>query len=180
MTMFSKVASIAILCWLSPVAAADDILSGLSTCEEIKDSNERLKCYDNFVLQLREQEVGKLMRQSQPQLLAQPAAKILNSSLQTPDSNGQLNLRVRDLIKMIKEAKLDEGGGIEILGWQKLDENNYIMWLNLRGRTGLTIQYYEKFKHLKSVVSVLEAVVMKGRQVDPGMFIMNIAAMGPE
>jgi len=166
---------------LAPSALlADQLLAGLAKCEEMKDNTQRLACYDDFVSQLRQQEVVALLERSQPELLPQPAAEVLNSKLHTADSDDQFSLRVSDFLAMIKVAQLDEGGSIKILGWQQLDKSNYILWLQLRGRTGLTFQFYEKSKQHKDAVCVLEAVIMQGQHIDPGMFIMNIAAMGPE
>ena len=179
--MFSlvKAAWCVILCGCSMAALADEILPRLSACEEISDNARRLACYDGLVQQLRKQAVQDLLNKSEPQLLSQPDPEVLGSSLQTPDDDA-LRLSVKSFVDMIKVAQLDEGGGIKILGWQQLDKNNYILWLKMRGRTGLTIQFYEKSPQQKVAVSVLEAVVMQGQQVDPGMFIMSIAAMGPE
>jgi len=179
MLRFTKTLLFALFSLLALPLAADELMQQLAHCEENRDALQRLACYDTLVSEWRKQEVQSLLQGAQPTLLTQPAPEVLNSTLQITGDDG-FRLSVQALLAMIKVAKLDEGGGIKILGWQELDKSNYILWLQLRGRTGLTIQYYAKSKSQAEAVSVLEAVIMQGKHIDPGMFIMNIAAMGPE
>jgi len=177
MAMLARVGLLVAFGFFPLLLSAAELLPELTRCEDIKPDSERLDCFDKLVRQLRQQSVADLLTRSQPSLLPQPSPEVLSSKLKTPESD--MALSVQAFLDMIKEAELDEGGGIEILGWQQLDQSNYILWLKLRGRAGLTIQFYEKSKQRKTAVSVLESVVMEGQHINPDMFIMNIAAMGP-
>lgn len=159
-------------------AMADQELATWDSCSRISNNDMRLDCYDRYVVQLKEHQDGG-QQAIQSALLQSPGEEILSSALQATNDDG-FNLSVSQFLHLIEIAELDEGGGIPILGWQKLDRNNYVLWLKLRGRTGLAIQYYAKSKKNARAISVLESVVMQGNEVDPGMFIMNIAAMSPE
>ena len=161
------------------VSAANFNAEALLSCAQVQSEQQRLDCFDTVVLRMRQSQSSGSDNSidAKTTLIADPSSTLLASKLRVDRNQDDFDLTVAQFLDLIKVAVLDEGSPIEILGWQRVDKQQYTLWLDLRGRTGLVFQLYPQ---TGSAISVLQSVTMQNRLVDPGMFIMNIAAMGPD
>jgi len=150
--------------------AESTLTEQLLRCANFDNDQMRLDCYDQLVRNRVSQ-----VKPTKPYARIQPPADFLDSRLVAVPWIAEYDLSVREFVKLISHAVLDDGKHISVQGWSR-DKQDYVF--NITMRTPVTLHFLPRASEMKSPpMSLLREVTMDGNTISAGQFILIIAAM---
>ena len=150
-------------------ASLPELNNAVRNCAVQTDSLKRLVCYDSLA--------EKFELNKNPDYI-QPDKKFLSSKLVVTPWKPEYTLSVKDFVNLISSAVLEDGSKIKVKGWTR-DDDRYVLSIVMRAPIKLTFLPADK-KQVKENMSLLEPVLVQGRETEASQFVMVIATMVPD
>lgn len=146
-----------------------ELNSAVRQCAGESDSLKRLVCYDNMAQKFNLNAAKEYI---------DPDKAFLSSKLVVTPWEPEYSLSIADFVKLISSAVLEDGSKVKVKGWTRSDDR-YVLDIVMRAPVKLTFLPASE-DSVKENMSLLEPVIIKGRETEASQFVMVIATMVPD
>jgi len=156
------------LSWANGVLASS-LKENIINCLDLKDSAQRLACYDS---------IASALHPAPKVVYIQPSKRFLNSRLVTTPWETDLSLTIAGFVELLSQAVMSNNKKITINGWTKQDQL-YVLNINMGEPVELKFQPRGMGADTPSM-SLLQKPFYKGDNINAELFVFTIASMIPE